>query len=64
MANKHNRGVPRTGDNIHIPLSEEEALRLAFQVKPTKDMPRPGTNASSAKKQTRLKKQQDRDMAK
>jgi hypothetical protein len=40
--------MPRTADNIHIPLPEDEALRLALKVKPTKDMPRPG----KAKKKT------------
>ena len=36
------RDVPRTGDNIHIPLETDEALRLALKVEPTKDMPRSG----------------------
>jgi len=40
----HNGGMPRTGENIYIPLPEDEALRLALKVKPTKDMPRPGAN--------------------
>ena len=31
--------VPHPGDKIHIPLPEDEALRQALQVKPTKDMP-------------------------
>ncbi len=39
----HNEGVPRPGDKIHIPLPEDEALRLLGKVKPTKDMPRPGS---------------------
>jgi hypothetical protein len=34
--------VPRTADNIHIPLPETEALRLMLKVKPTVEMPRPG----------------------
>jgi hypothetical protein len=42
--------MPRPGDKIHIPLPEEEALRLALQVKPTKDMPRPGANPTGKKK--------------
>jgi hypothetical protein len=42
--------MPRTGDNIHIPLPEDEALRLALKVKPTKDMPRPGATKKAVKK--------------
>jgi hypothetical protein len=38
--------MPRPGDNIHILLSEDEALRLALKVKPTKDMPRSGTSGN------------------
>jgi hypothetical protein len=38
--------VPRTADNVHIPLEEREALRLLLKVKPTADMPRPGRNRS------------------
>jgi len=34
--------MPRTSDNIHIPLKTDEALRLALKVKPTAKMPRPG----------------------
>lgn len=34
--------MPHPGDKIHIPLPEDEAIRLALKVKPTKDMPRPG----------------------
>jgi hypothetical protein len=47
--------VPRTGDNIRIPQTEEEALGLAFQVKPTKDMPRPG--ATKTPKKSKAKSQ-------
>jgi hypothetical protein len=42
--------MPRTGDNIHIPLKTDEALRLALKVKPTKDMPRPGATKPTKKK--------------
>jgi hypothetical protein len=42
--------VPRTGDNVHIPLKTDEALRLALKVKPTNDMPRPGAAKKAAKK--------------
>jgi hypothetical protein len=44
--------MPHPGNKIHIPLKTDEALRLALQVKPTKDMPRPG----AAKKKTAPKK--------
>lgn len=44
----HNEGVPRPGDKIHIPLPEDEALRLLGKVKPTKDMPRPGATKRKA----------------
>jgi hypothetical protein len=44
--------MPRTGDNIHIPLKTDEALRLALKVKPTKDMPRPGATGKKAPKQS------------
>jgi hypothetical protein len=37
------KGVPRPGDAIHIPLKTDEALRALLKVKPTADMPRPGT---------------------
>jgi hypothetical protein len=42
--------VPRPGNNVHIPLKEEEAIRALFKVKPTKDMPRPGANPATKKK--------------
>jgi hypothetical protein len=32
--------MPRTGDNIHIPLPEAEAIRLLLKVKPDETMPR------------------------
>jgi hypothetical protein len=38
------------GNKIHIPLKTDEALRLALQVKPTADMPRPGAHPTKAKK--------------
>lgn len=38
-----------------IPLSTEEAIRLAFKVKPTADMPRPGANPTKAKKAAKKK---------
>jgi hypothetical protein len=47
--------MPRPGDNVHIPLPESEALRLLLQVKPTGDMPRPGTHATAAKKTIKKK---------
>lgn len=42
-------GVPRPGNKIHIPLSENEAVRLLGKVKPTKDMPGPGASPTKAK---------------
>jgi hypothetical protein len=47
--------MPHPGDKIHIPLKTDEALRLALQVKPTKDMPRPGA-AKKAKRKAASKK--------
>jgi hypothetical protein len=48
-------------NNIHIPLPEEEALRLAFKVKPTKDMPRPGANPQKKAVKKKRHKQPDND---
>lgn len=42
--------MPKPGDNIRIPLPETEALRLLLKVKPTADMPRPGTNPTGKPK--------------
>jgi hypothetical protein len=47
--------MPRTGNTIHIPLPEREALRLLMKVKPTADMPRPGAQATKAKKRPKAK---------
>jgi hypothetical protein len=46
--NKSQGTMPHPGDKIHIPLKTDEALRLALQVKPTKDMPRPGAAKKKA----------------
>jgi hypothetical protein len=56
----HTKGVPRPGNNIHIPLETDEAICLLLKVKPTKDMPRPGTNptkprAKRTKKRTKAR---------
>jgi hypothetical protein len=49
--------MPRTADNIRIPLPEEDAIRAFFKVKPAADMPRPGANPTKAKaKKKRAKK--------
>jgi hypothetical protein len=48
--------MPKPGDTIHIPLPEEEAIRLALRVKPTADMPRPGKHATGPKKKAKAKK--------
>jgi hypothetical protein len=42
--------VAKQGDSIHIPIPEHETLRLLFKVKPTADMPRPGSNPSGKPK--------------
>jgi hypothetical protein len=42
--------MARTGDNIHIPLREADAVRALLRVKPTADMPRPGANPTGKKK--------------
>jgi len=48
--------MPRTADNIQIPLSEKQAVRLLGRVKPTDEMPRQG----NAKKK-KAKKDVDQD---
>jgi len=35
---------------VRIPLKEDEAVKALLQVKPTKDMPRPGAQRTKAKK--------------
>lgn len=47
-------GVPRNADNIKIPLTTDEALRLELKVKPTKDMSKPGASGG-AKKRAEIK---------
>lgn len=42
--------MPHPGDNVHIPLKFDTALRGLLKVKPTADMPRPGAQPSGAKK--------------
>ena len=41
--------MPKPGDPVHIPISEDEALRLLLKVKPTAKMPRPGANPTKPK---------------
>ncbi|MCC6398784.1 MAG: hypothetical protein IT282_17355 [Bacteroidetes bacterium] len=41
--------MPKPGDNIHIPLPTEEAIRRVLRIKPSADMPRPGAQAMKAK---------------
>ena len=48
--------MPKPGNSIHIPLKEEDAIRLAFKVKPTAAMPNPGANATGPKKKRTRKK--------
>jgi hypothetical protein len=45
----HNGIVAKPATNIHIPLPTDTAIRLLGKVKPTKDMPRPGAQATKAK---------------
>lgn len=47
--------MARTGDNIHIPLNPDEALRLLMKVKPTKKMPRAGAHPSKPKRKAKKK---------
>lgn len=42
--------MPDPGDNIHIPLKFETALRGLLKVKPTAEMPRPWANPMKAKR--------------
>jgi len=42
--------VAKPGHNIKIPLGETEALAGLLAVRPTADMPRPGTNPTGKKK--------------
>jgi len=42
--------MAKQGDTIHIPLSEDRAVALLGKVKPTADMPRPGTHSTKGKK--------------
>ena len=50
------KSVPHPGDNVHIPLSEKDALRALLKVKPTGEMPRPGAANKPAKKKSRAKR--------
>jgi len=43
--------MPRTKDNVHIPLKTDEALTALLKIKPTKKMPRTG-----AKQRAKAKK--------
>lgn len=42
--------MSKPGDNIRIPLTERQAVRLLGRVKPTAEMPRPGAAKASPKK--------------
>jgi hypothetical protein len=49
--------MPCSGNEIRIPLPEDEALRGLLQVKPRKNMPRPGASGKiKAVKKTSAKK--------
>lgn len=38
--------MPRPGDTLHVPMKEAEFLSGLMKVKPTVEMPRPGTNST------------------
>jgi len=46
--------MAKQGDTIHIPLSEDRAVALLGRVKPTVDMPRPGTHPTKRKAKAKL----------
>ena len=46
----HNKGVPKPGDNVRIPLPEREALAALLKVKPDATMPRPSTHKPAKKR--------------
>jgi len=48
--------MPKPGDTIRIPLSEDRAVALLGKVKPTADMPRPGTHPTKAKRKAKAKR--------
>jgi hypothetical protein len=48
--------VPRTTDNIHIPLDTDTAISLLLRVKPTADMPRPGASPTGPKRKRAKKR--------
>ncbi len=41
--------MPGPGNRVKIPLSTPEAIRLLLRVKPTPDMPHPGTHPTKSK---------------
>ncbi len=53
--------MAKPATNIHIPLTESEAVSLLLRVKPTKDMPRPG--ASKIKPMPKPSKKQKQEKA-
>ena len=44
--------MPRTADNIHIPLETDTAISLLLRVKPTAAMPRPGASPTKPKRKS------------
>lgn len=48
--------MAKPGDNVHIPLPTDKAIRLALKVKPTVDMPRPGKHPMGPKESVVKKK--------
>jgi hypothetical protein len=48
--------MSKAGNNIHIPLRDDDALRLLLKVKPTAEMPRPGANPTGKKRAAKTKR--------
>lgn len=46
--------MPRTADNIRIPLPEDEAITLLGRVKPTAEMPRQGAHPTKAQPKLKI----------
>lgn len=51
--------MPKPGDTIHIPLTEDRAVALLGRVKPTADMPRPGAHPTKAKRKQRASRKRE-----
>lgn len=47
--------MARAGNDIHIPIVEDEALRLLMNVNPTAEIPRPAANPNGKPKPRQTK---------